>query len=299
MIASALLYDVAMLFARSPGGLPVGYLLTFLEFGDFKNLVNPLLWTSAFPSRQISSKHGHRGITKLLLLALLAAFLTILTNLMGAATAVLLIPSLQWVKTDRIPQQRFEELALAQPPQGSSVFAGSCSDAQLSVGNFSCTSNVYGPSLDEWAASALSSTKQFEQPFGTAILATSQESAVQFALNGSSDLTIIWVANRQVLRDLSQDYLSDIGMTHNYLRAIGDTDDGTGDAEFNKSLQTFLERTGPSIGVQANCYAGNVSVTKVADDKEVHCFSRWSPDEVHDYTKVSKLAYTQRVVGTF
>ena len=286
-------------FARSPGGLPVGYLLTFLEFGDFKNLVNPLLWTSAFPSRQIPSKHRHRGVTKLLLLALLAAFLTILTNLMGAATAVLLIPSLQWVKTERIPQQRFDGLALAQPPQGSSVFAGSCSDAQLSAGNFSCTSNVYGPSLDEWAATALSSTKQFEQPFGTAILATSQESAVQFALNGSSDLTIIWVANRQVLRDLSQDYLSVIGTTHNYLRAIGDTDDGPGDARFKKSLQTFLERTGPSIGVQANCYAGNVSVTIVGDDKEVHCFSRWSPDEVHNYTKVRKLAYTQRVVSTF
>lgn len=203
------------------------------------------------------------------------------------------------MKTERMPQQQFDGLALAQPPQANSVFAGSCSDTQLSAGNFSCTSNVYGPSLDEWAATALSSTKQFEQPFGTAILATSQESAVQFALNGSSDLAIIWVANRQVLRDLSQDYLSVIGTTHNYLRAVGDTDDGPGDAKFNKSLQTFLERTGPSIGVQANCYAGSVSVTKVADDKEVHCFSRWSPDEFHNYTKVSKLAYAQRVVGTF
>lgn len=297
MIATALLYDVAMIFARSPGGLPIGYLLTYLEFSDVKNLANSLLWTSAFPSRQDSSSNRRRrGVTKLFLFALLAAFLTILTNLMGAATAVLLIPSLQWFETERVPQQIFDGLALAQPPQGNVVFAGSCSETQLSAGNFSCTSNVYGPSLDEWAATAQSSTKQFEQPYGTAILATSQESAVQFALNGSSDLEIIWVANRQVLRELSKDYLDAIGVTHNYLRAIGDTDDGPGDASFNKSLQTILQRTGPSIGVQANCYAGNVSVTKVADDKEVHCFSQWSPDHFHNYTKVSEPVCVRQVV---
>ena len=281
-----------MAVCYSPGGLPVGYLLTYLEFSDFKNLANPFLWTSAFPSRHDSpATQKSRGVTKLFLFALLAALLTILTNLMGAATAVLLIPSLQWVETEWIPQQRFDGLASAQPPQGESVFAGSCSNAQLSAGNYSCTSAIYGPSLDEWAATALSSTTQFTQPYGTAILGTSQESAVQFALNASSDLAIIWVASRQVLRELSRDYLSAIGVTHNYLRAIGDTEDGPGDTRFNRSLQTILQRTGPSIGVQANCYAGNVSVTKVADEKEVHCFSHWSPDEIHNYTKVSDLLY--------
>ena len=217
---------------------------------------------------------------------------------MGAATAVLLIPSLQWVETEKIPQQRFDGLALAQPPQGNAVFAGSCSGAQLAAGNFSCTSNVYGPSLDEWAATALSSTKQFEQPYGIAILATSQESAVQFALNASSDLEVIWVANRQVLRELSRDYLSAVGVTHDYLRAVGDTDDGVGDAKFNRSLQTVLLRNGPGIGVQANYYAGDVSVTNVAKGKEVHCFSRWSLDEIHNYTKVSGAASSQWYILT-
>ena len=118
IIATALLYDVAMIFARGPAGLPVGYLLTYLEFSDVKNLTNPLLWTSAFAPRQdVPSNGRRRGVTKLFLFALLAAFLTILTNLMGAATAVLLIPSLQWVETERIPQQRFDGLVLAQSPK--------------------------------------------------------------------------------------------------------------------------------------------------------------------------------------
>ena len=299
MIATALLFDVAMILARSPGGLPVGCLLTYLEFSDVKNLVNPLLWTSPFPGKDSPSDRKRRGITKLPLFALLAAFLTILTNLMGAATAVLLIPSLQWVETERVPKEIFDGLALAQPPQGNMVFAGSCSDAQLSAGNFSCTSNVYGPSLDELAATALSSTKQFEQPFRTAILATSQESALQSALNASSDLESLWVAKWQVLRELSRDYLSAIGMTHNYLRAIGDTDEGPGDARFNESLQTILQRTGPSIGVQANCYAGNLSVAKVADEKEIHYFSQWSPDEIHNYTKVRQFVLSEWYMGDF
>ena len=95
------------------------------------------------------------------------------------------------------------------------------------------------------------------------------------------------MASRQVLRDISQDYAGAVGVSRNYLRAIGDRDQGPGDARFNRSLQTILQRTGPSIGVQANCYAGNVSVTRVAEGKEVHCFSQWSPDEVRNYTKVS------------
>ena len=276
----------------------MGYLLTYLEFSDVKNLANPLLWTSVLPPKHDSlAARKRRSVTRLCLFVLLAAFLTLLTNLMSAATAVLLIPSLQWVETERIPQQIYNGLASAQAPQGDDVFAGSCTDAQLLAGNFSCTSAIYGPSLDEWAATAISSTTQFTQPYGAAILGTSQENAVQFALNGSSDLEIIWVANRQVLRELSRDYLSAIGATPNYLRGTKDKNNGPGDPQFDRSLQTILLRTGPSIGVHANCYAGNVSVTKVAVDKEVHCFSQWSPDGIHNYTKVSKLVCTQQVVS--
>ncbi|KAL9068892.1 MAG: hypothetical protein Q9161_005864 [Pseudevernia consocians] len=267
IIATALLYDVAMIFARGPGGLPVGYLLTYLEFSDVKNLTNPLLWTSAFPPRQdvpipdnLDKSHGCRNSG-------LAHTESSMGRNRANSSAEIRRTSISSISTRQFSFFWFLGAAAILSYQPA-------------------TSHVHQPSLDEWAAAALSSTKQFE---GTAVLATSQESAVQFALSGSSDLEVIWVANRQVLRELSQDYLSAIGMTHNYLRAIGDTDDGPGDARFNKSLQTILQRTGPSIGVHANCYAGNVSVTKVADDKQVLCFSQWSPDEVHNYTKCFRI----------
>lgn len=87
-----------MLFAKSPEGLPIGYLTTHLEFGNVKNLINPLLWTSAFP--RSTSADGRVRILQLFLFASLGALLTILVSLMGAAAAVLLIPTLQ-VRTIR------------------------------------------------------------------------------------------------------------------------------------------------------------------------------------------------------
>ena len=76
--------------------------------------------------------------------------------------------------------------------------------------------------------------------------------------------------------------------SHDYLRAVGDTDEGLADPRFNKSLQTILRRTGPGLGLQGNCYAGNLSVTKIADDKEVHCYTGWTLDNVQRYTKVGQ-----------
>lgn len=69
-----------------------------------------------------------------------------------------------------------------------------------------------------------------------------------------------------------------------------ETDDSFPDRQYNKSLRTILDRTGPAIGIQTNCYSGNISVTKIANDKEIHCYSSWSLDYVHYYTKVSDHA---------
>ncbi len=287
IIATSLLYDVGMLFARSSQGLPVAFMLTDLEFEKPKNLVNPLHWTTAFSGKHANGKRQKRShIINLVLFAILAALLTITTNLMGAATAVLLIPSLSWVQTSKIPQQRFHSIALAQGPIGDTVFPQICNSSQLLAGNYSCTSSVHGASLDEWAATAQASVKQFSQPNGVPLLGTSQEAAVQFALNVSSDSNLVWIANRQVLKDVSGDYLEATGQGQNRLGTLSDTEGDSSDPRFSKSLQTVLQRTGPAVGVQANCFVGNVSVIVVAAGKEVHCYSNWQSDEGYNYTKV-------------
>ena len=285
VIATCLLYDVGMLFARSREGLPLGFMLAHLEFKDITFVFNPYLWTSAFPGKNPpKNERRRRSVIRLFLFASLAALVTIVTALMDAAIAVLLLPSLSWTETEKLPQQKFNSIATSQSPHGDIVFAGSCNNTQLFAGNYSCTSELYGSSLDKWAATAQSSIQQVERQNGVPVLATSQEAAVQFALNASTDSVLIWVANRQLLRDISNDYLNTLGISHDRLSAI--EDDGSADPRFKSSLQTVLQRNGPSLGFQSNCMAGNVSVTTVGDGKKIHCFNKWTLNNVETYTKV-------------
>lgn len=275
--ATSLLFDVDMLFAKKGRGLPVGFLLTHLEFGDIRNLLNPILWTSPIPHHNGRSESRTRVI-KLYLFAILATFLTILTNMMGPATAVLILPTLQWVNRDKIPAQIFSGTGLAFAPEGNRLTG--CNNATLRAGNYSCTSEFYGPSLDAYIAYGIESSRQFKES-GFAILSSSQEGAVQFTFNATANGSLTWVPNRQVLQQVSWDFLKTTG---NLLQNDPPVEP---DPVYNASMQTILLREGPSIGVQADCYTGgNISITTVATDKEVRCYSNWTIDYIKFYTKV-------------
>ena len=105
-VATLLVYDIAMMYARREGGLPVGYLLSHLEFTDPMNVFNPLVWKSASSKRSnIGSTANNAKKTRVLTLSLFAVlitFLTILTNLMGPAGGVLVLPTVQCVS--RVPR---------------------------------------------------------------------------------------------------------------------------------------------------------------------------------------------------
>ena len=279
--ATSLLFDVAMMFAKKGRGLPVGFLLTHLEFGDIRNLVNPLLWTSPMPHGNSRSESRSR-IIKLYLFAILAAFLTILTNMMGPATAVLILPTLQWVETEKVPFQRFNGTGLARAPAGDRFH--NCDNATLRAGNYSCLANFYGPTLDAWAASGIAATYQLQES-GYPMTSGSQQDSLQFTLNATQNGSLTWVPNRQLLGDMSYEFEKTIG----YL--LLDDPPIEPDPVFNNSLSTVLQRNGPSIGVQTDCFVGgNLTVTTVAPDQEVRCFSNWTIDYESYYTKVRASA---------
>lgn len=100
-VATLLVYDIAIMIARREGGLPVGYLLSHLEFTDPMNLLNSLVWKSASAKRSNSSSVSNNARNprgwSLTLFAALITFLTILTNLMGPAGGVLVLPTVQCV----------------------------------------------------------------------------------------------------------------------------------------------------------------------------------------------------------
>lgn len=288
-ISTSLIYDVAMLFAKKGGGLPVGFLLTHLEFSDIRYLLSPLLWTSPIPHPSGTRK---REITaKLYLFVLLAASLTVLTNLMGPATAVLVIPTLQWIETTRRPQVIFNGTDAVFGPAMEDTFPG-CTSDDFDRFQLSCSFASYGSSMDAYAMYIGSITEQTTMVgwTGKALPTLSQESAVQYALNNSDGGGLTWVPNRQVLRDLSEDVLSLQWGVLNEEDVLGSNDPDAW--RYNNSLQTILHRQGLSFGFESSCYLGNKTTIKVdtnnrTDDREVICYSGWSPQDSKDHTMVN------------
>ncbi|KAL8827073.1 MAG: hypothetical protein Q9170_007158 [Blastenia crenularia] len=284
-VATGLVYDIGILFAKKGRGLPVGYLLTHLEFADLRYIFNPLLWTSPWPHRH-SVPEKRARIIKLYIFAVLTALLTILANLMGPATAVLVLPTMQWIDTPHVMNSTFNGTSVMYQPSGEDVFIG-CNASQLFARNYSCTSYMYGASLDAQAAQGIASTDQAAKRDGIGMIGVSQEVALQFTYN-SSQGQLTWIANRQVLREMSHEYLKTQG-----LFAQGEHPEYP-DARFNNSLQTILQRQGPSLGVQSNCYAGTKTDFHLDDNEDtkrwVRCYTGWRTwDGTASYTKCLRL----------
>lgn len=282
IVAAGLVYDVGLLFARKGGGLPIGYLLTHLEFTDLRYIFNPLLWTSPLPHRH-SAPENRMRIVKLYFFAILTALLTILANLMGPATAVLVLPTLQWIDTPHVMNSTFNGTNVMFPPQASDTF-DFCNETQILAHNYSCTSGIFADSLDALAAQGIASITESWSSDGIILWGVTQEEALQFAYNGTGD-KLTWIANRQVLREMSHEYLKTQG-----LFAESDPPEYP-DKRYNNSLQTILQRQGPSFGVQTSCYSGEIIDFELDDDnyRWVRCYTGWTLDGISYYNKCLRL----------
>ncbi|MCJ1464103.1 hypothetical protein MMC07_002716 [Pseudocyphellaria aurata] len=273
-ISTSLVYDVAMLLAKKGGGLPVGFLLTHLEFADIRYLLNPLLWTSPIP-HPTGSPRLQTITGRLYLFVLLAASLTILTNLMGPATAVLILPTLQWIETPRLPEMVFNGTNAQYSPWGKDVLPG-CSLVQLTSYQFSCTEEVYGPSLDSYADHTAASRMQVVREGGPFLYTISQEGSVQFAINMSeSGNDVVWSPNRQALRYLSYDVMSlDIGSY-----GIENEVLNSSMVRFNNSLAAVIEKQSISLAISTQCFYGDRTVYQVDELRNVVCFDGWRMED--------------------
>lgn len=269
-IATSLVYDMAMVLAKKGGGLPIAFLLTHLEFADIRYLVNPLLWTSPIPHPSTPPRARSLVTGKLYLFVLLAASLTVLTNLMGPAAAVLAIPTLQWIETPRIREVMFNGTNADYSP-GGELTAANCTEAQLENGNYSCTEALLGPSLDSYAQYTRAASKQWELPFSTNLIPISQEGSTQFTVNISDGSDLIWSPSRYALRDLS----IDIDIVANAFLGNPAEEGLEPPQNFNNSLSTILQRESISFGISTRCYFGVVSDVIIDQWRWVSCYEGW------------------------
>jgi hypothetical protein len=264
------------------------------------------------------SKDTSNLIGRFGLIALIAC-LCVLANLMGPAIAVLAVPRLEQIETPGVAEKVFTTLNSEQPPAGNSSLLY-CNADDLAVSNYNCTSLAYVTALDAWVASGQAYDGQISYlvslwPNGTskgsnefaasqALYAVSQEWAVSFAINASTDDSMFWTPNRQMLRNMTGDlenfYTVSTGSSSNlhdgtepktkddavltslHVNATQMYQPGPPDETFESltsSLQTVLQRNGPVIGAEINFYQYTKWTWTYIDsfNKMILCLTGWSP----------------------
>ncbi|KAI7570056.1 hypothetical protein KC316_g12183, partial [Hortaea werneckii] len=272
LIATALVYLVTMLLASKKDGLPIGYLTRPNEFADATGLFDRLLWTS-LPMGRHNEPYKCWSRIRIWAFIIMTILLCALCNLMGPAAAVLAIPSLQWIETERVSTGTFSHLNSANPPSTSTLVTmafndtfGSCHEYNFAAYNYTCASYDWAEKLDAWVSSVVTSAAE------SSYQAITWQDVLSFTVNTTSskskirDDPITWVPNRSLIKAFYKDanivaYISQ-GFSNTELAAASRINDVVPveitDEEYetyrlyNKSLELELQRSGPILGTYPN-----------------------------------------------
>ncbi|KIW17678.1 hypothetical protein PV08_04873 [Exophiala spinifera] len=283
IVATSLIYDLTMLLGKHDHGLPIAYLLTHVEFGDICMVVDHNFWKSSC----LLSRQGRRGVY---LFAISVALLCIICNLMGPATAVLVLPTLGWAETVVPNPQRLGQVANLESPKNPAIAPG-CDASALAAGNFTCMS-YFLPILDEMSLHQQFGLQELYDQGYLMDFGVFRESGLSYTFNmtAQANLFPIWSPNRQVLREMSNDYVefqATQGANRTFEKSksiaakFNRTLDRTLYGAYRNVLDVTLVRRGPSLGMTESCARGNVTEIIVSEAKSVRCFYRnWSLDGV-------------------
>lgn len=255
-----------MHFASKNEGLPVGYLTRPIEFADPVTLIDPLLYKTG-PHPWGNRSRGDKILgRRVWFLIVLSVGLCILCNLMGPATAVLVIPSLQWLTTQKIGERQFTSLNSAEPPKLDSSgwfwwWSTYCSNQQIQDQEFSCAYYPFGQSLDQWAGNGVSGQGMTSQSGLTFAANVTGKTSGRNAFDLNVKDLFYWAPSRQIISNLSTDatVVAAIsqgltvdqvaqGSKEEYLNA----DPINTYVEYNKSRALEITRNGPINGAVIN-----------------------------------------------
>lgn len=282
LIASWLVYLITMLLAGRNSGLPIAYITRPIEFADLAGMLDPLLWrTLPKPFRKDGAKKARLRIW---IFVGFTVALGLLCNLMGPAVAVLVLPTLQWLQTDKVEPYTLVSIDSAAAPAADSYAyysAPYCTEEQFSNGDYSCTYTPWATSMDAWIQSFMSSQGAWN--------GIAQQDTVSFAFNSTmyvkDDGTISdylsWAPSRIIMRYLSIDYLAVQNMSW------GIPKDEVAFPQFydsfiplNNTVQLNIERTGPIFGVATSMWLGYDNLThwdtKIDDERYVRCWENYN-----------------------
>lgn len=215
-VAGLLVYEAQAVLRASNGGLPDQYSLSYLEFSDLLNLFHVSKWTLPIWDAYHAPKRL-RQMSKLGGFVLLACCMTLIVNLMGPSTGVLILPSVQSINQYSNASELFIQMESHKPPAvGDGRGLVGCNATMLERHLYSCAEYVRGSELDSMTSFVVAPSRNLErtrnETIGSIILAESQEDDVQFlafnlTYHGKKKgiRTNFTVPSRQTLRMVSDD----------------------------------------------------------------------------------------------
>jgi hypothetical protein len=277
-IAASLVYNILKIMAgrNSSRSLPVGYIHAHTECTEIASL-RSLFWDRVndahIESKRLRRQHWWTRKRQYFFIAFLA-FICILCNLMGPATAILVIPNVQWININQAQSFWFGKLLTDQPPSnGSSALY--CSENALMAGAYNCTGSIYAASTDSIVAGAVATDDQINnlnppqaRPNALLLPPIWQHANVSFTVNISDSL--VWVPARQILLNLSVDLMDfDATTTTNEIDMLDYPESGL----YNRSLEVRLQEHGPVLGQRNGCFMGNTTTDhEIGPDRSVICY---------------------------
>lgn len=287
-LAGCLVYNVTMMLAKRGDGLPIRYLMTHKEFGELIGLWNVSFWTTASkPANDVHIKQSTIGSTgsqeartrkrTLWGFILFVAATAIISNLMGPATAVLLIPSLGW-KEISVPQtQAFDQLASSNPPSNPDI-GGTCSSTTLAAGDYSCTADFMQIPLDTMLANIA-----LADPDPADFSASEGFCVYSFNFTDTlADGSPVLAPSRQTMVDLTNDFNDWEFSTSSvsYAGALSFTSKSLTQFQWKamrNAVQVQRQRQAPAVSSSVQCY-GTITIVQVSEGKSVHCYDLENPD---------------------
>jgi len=286
IIATSVVFSLTMYLATSSHGLPLAYLLTHASLPDLPVLLETTFWTSCRVPGRGSRKLGMFGFLVLVVLLCIAC------NLIGPATAILIIPQLVWRTLPMSATERFERIAADRPPE---LKRYRCAEADIDVGNFSCTSR-YSSSLDE-LSSGYNLRAHFRASVWEELPVITEDFGLLFTVNTTTyrnrtdpntpNEWIDWVPLRQTLKQLEGDYVEFPASQGRWKPAetskwLGTVERGSNHDLFDKyqnALDVILHRKGPTLGLNTLCSRAHIQDYFVSSTKIVRCYQRdWQTD---------------------
>ncbi|GIZ37826.1 hypothetical protein CKM354_000125900 [Cercospora kikuchii] len=297
LIALWFVYLFTMRMASKDHGVPVEYLTRAYRLGEFFEIFRPRTWTS------LSSKSTTRNTKESALLwifVITSVVVSLLCVLMGPATAVLVLPTQQWLETKDYVTGQLKEFNAASPPSVSGFLLGQkqrCSDQDVQEKRWSCISPGSSYRLDYWLVSSIFAGRGIQF----------SEAPISFASNMTDDQNYrspvpVWVPNRQLLWEFTYDEMYYKAMQTG-TTSLADLNDHFSLDEpiseelyqryrvFEKAIELENTREGPILGLVANQWPAPewvqdndtppdgvnwIWTTTVDENRQVRCYPVWA-----------------------